>query len=200
MNFTELVSKRRSYRKLKPFDVTPSIIQELFTVTSLAPSCDNNQPWRFVFVYNEEQLSTMKEVFDKRNKWVENASLLVGVFSKEDLDCTIDGRDYFLFDTGIATSFMILRATEMGLVAHPTSYYDEGKAKKILGVPEEMNLITVIAIGKHEDTSEVQLTSEQEKAERERPKRMSMQYLSYLNNFVDEYEENKKRFDKILQE
>jgi len=198
MNFTELVSKRRAYRKLKPFDIEPEILQELLKITSLAPSCENNQPWRFVFVYNKEQLQAMQSVFHNRNKWVENAPLLVGAFSKQEFDCSIETRDYHLFDTGIATAYLMLRATEMGLVAHPTSYYNEVEAKKIMGIPEEMDLITIIAIGKHEDTAKIQLPKDQERAELERPKRFSMQYLNYLDNYVSEYEENKKRFEDIF--
>ncbi|TFG10033.1 nitroreductase [Candidatus Heimdallarchaeota archaeon] len=198
MNFTELVSKRRAYRKLKPFDINADLLQELLKITSLAPSCENNQPWRFVFVYNDEQLQSMYKVFPNKNKWVENASLIVGVFSKQELDCSIDDRDYYLFDTGIAVAYLMLRATEMGLVAHPTSYYDEGEAKKIMGIPEDMQLITIIAIGKHEDTKKIELSPEQEEAELVRPKRFSIQYLNYLGNYVEEYEENKKRFERVF--
>lgn len=198
MNFSELVSKRRAYRKLEPFELDNNILQELLKITNLAPSCENNQPWRFVFVYNEEQLESMKGVFPKKNKWVDKAPLLVGVFSKQDLDCKIDDREYYLFDTGIAVAYLMLRATEMGLVAHPTSYYDEKEAKILMGIPDDMQLITIIAIGKHRDTSKIELTPEQERAEKERPKRLSIQYLNYLDNYVDEYEENKKRFDKIF--
>ncbi len=200
MNFTELVLKRRSYRKLKPFNVEPSVIKDLIEIAKLAPSCDNNQPWRFVFIFDDKKLKAMKEVFHEKNKWVENASLLVGVFSKQDLDCKIEDREYYLFDTGIAVSFMILRATEMGLVAHPTSYYNENEAKKIMNIPKDMKLITVLVIGKLEDREKLELTPDQEAAEFERPRRMSMQYLSYLNNFVDEYEENKERFNKLFEE
>ena len=129
MNFTELVSKRRAYRKLKPVTITPEIIKELAEITKFAPSCENKQPWRFVFIYDEEKLAELNESFYDRNKWVNNASLLIGVFSASDLDCIIEDREYYLFDTGIAVTYIMLRATEMGLVAHPTSYYDSEKAK-----------------------------------------------------------------------
>lgn len=200
MNFTELVSKRRAYRKLKPVEITPEIIKELAEITKFAPSCDNKQPWRFVFIYDEEKLAELNESFHNRNIWVTNASLLIGVFSAKDLDCIIENREYYLFDTGIAVTYIMLRATEMGLVAHPTSYYDENKAKKIMNVPENMELITIIAVGKHADTTKVQLSPNQEKAETERPRRLSLQYLSYLNNYVDEYEENKEKFSKLFEE
>ena len=198
MNFSELASKRRAYRKLEPFDLDNNILQELLKITNLAPSCDNNQPWRFVFVYNEEQLESIKGVFDKKNKWVEKAPLLVGVFSKQELDCKIEDREYYLFDTGIAATYLMLRATEMGLVAHPISYYNEKKAKQILNLPDKMVLITILAIGKHTETTEVVLTPDQEKKELQRPKRFSLQYLSYLDKYVEDYEEDKKRIEKFF--
>ena len=64
MNLTELVSKRRSYRKLKPIEITPEIIQELVKIVELAPSCDNNQPWRFIFVHDKTKIKELHEVFD----------------------------------------------------------------------------------------------------------------------------------------
>lgn len=198
MNFSKLVSKRRAYRKLKPFDVEPSIIKELVDIAKLAPSCDNKQPWRFVFIYDKEQLKEMNKAFYEQNRWVKNSSLLVGVFSKPDYDCRVENRDYYLFDTGIAVSYMMLRATEMGLVAHPTSYFDETEAKKILKIPEDMKLITILVMGKHVESGEIKLTPDQEHDELERPKRLSIQYLSYLNNYLEEYEENKERYNQFL--
>ena len=200
MNFTELVSKRRAYRKLKPVEITSEILKELIEITKFAPSCNNKQPWRFVFIYDKEKLSELHESFFEDNKWVNNASLVIGVFSASDLDCKIEDREYYLFDTGIAVTYIMLRATEMGLVAHPTSYYDEKKAKKIMNIPDEMKLITIMAVGKRTDTININLSPNQEKAELERPKRLSLQYFNYLNNFVEEYEENKERFSKLLED
>jgi nitroreductase len=200
MNFTELVSKRRAYRKLQPVEITSEIIKELAEITKFAPSCENKQPWRFVFIYDQEKLAELNESFHNRNKWVTNASLLIGVFSSRDLDCIIDDREYYLFDTGIAVTYIMLRATEMGLVAHPISYYDEMKAKQIMNVPDDMELITILVVGKQSDTIKVQLSPDQEQAESERPRRLSLQYLNYINNYVEEYEENKERFSQIFEE
>ena len=169
-------------------------------VVKLAPSCNNNQPWRFVFVYDQEKLDEVNKTFELQNKWAKTASLLIGVFSKPDLDCQIKGRDYYLFDTGIAVSYLILRATEMGLTAHPTSYFDEQRAKEAMEIPSDMKLISILTVGKRKDSDKINLSSEQEQSEIKRPKRFSAQYISYLNNYVGEYEENKKRFSSIFDE
>jgi hypothetical protein len=51
--------------------------------------------------------------------------MIIAVFSQKDLDCIRrGGREYYLFDTGMATAFMILRAMGLGLVAHPIAGFN----------------------------------------------------------------------------
>ena len=115
----ELLEKRRAYRSLKPLEVTDELIEDLALCAGLAPSCYNKQPWRYIFVYEEEQLKKLQDALAGGNAWAKKASLLVGVFSRKDFDCIVKDREYYLFDTGTATGFLLLRATELGLVAHP---------------------------------------------------------------------------------
>ena len=84
----------------------------------------------------------------KTNAWIQTASLIIAVFSRPEDDCRIRGREYYLFDTGMATAFILLRATELGLVAHPIAGYDEKQVKNILDIPEEMKLITLVVVRK----------------------------------------------------
>jgi len=94
-------------------------------------------------------LKQLHGAMSKGNAWVQAASLIIAVFSKKELDCLIKEREYYLFDTGMATAFIILRATELGLVAHPIAGFNEDAVKEILGIPEEMRLITLVIVGKH---------------------------------------------------
>ena len=48
----------------------------------------------------------------------------------------------------MATAFLILRAMEIGLVAHPIAGYNVEKVKEILEIPDDMNVITLVIIGK----------------------------------------------------
>lgn len=95
----------------------------------------------------------MEELYSsllKNNSWFTNASIVIAVFSRSDLDCqNKDGRKYFLFDTGIAVGLLILRATEMGLVVHPIAGFNQDIAKKALNIPDNFTVITLIAVGKH---------------------------------------------------
>ncbi|MBL7084201.1 MAG: nitroreductase family protein, partial [Candidatus Aminicenantes bacterium] len=49
MDITQAIRERRAYRSLEPVKITRGLIKDLARSTQLAPSCFNNQPWRFVF-------------------------------------------------------------------------------------------------------------------------------------------------------
>lgn len=183
MDVIEAIKTRRAYRSLEPVEITPELIRDLGESAGLAPSCFNNQPWRFVFVYQREILEKLWQAMSRGNEWTRLSSMIIAVVTRKDLDCDIKGREYYLFDTGLATAFLILRATELGLVAHPIAGYQEDKVKEILGIPEDMKVITLIIVGKHSRTISPLLTEKQVEAERTRPPRLPLEKYVFLNRW-----------------
>jgi len=117
----------------------------------------------------------------KTKRWVERASMIVAVFSKEDDDCKIRGRNYHQFDTGMAVGLLMLRATELGLVAHPFAGYREKGVKGVLRIPEEYQLIALIAVGKRTDVIHDLLTDDQKATESKRPERKPFGEFAYID-------------------
>jgi len=185
MTVEEAIEKRRAYRSLEPVDISIELIRDLSEKAKLAPSCFNNQPWRFVFVKDKEILEKLHGALSKGNEWARAASMIIAVFSKKDLDCDLHGREYYLFDTGMAVAFLILRATELGYVAHPIAGYREDKVKKILGIPEEMKVITLIIFGRHSEELSPVLLDKQKRDEQERPERLPMEKFSFLDMYTE---------------
>jgi len=185
MNVTDAIRTRRAYRSLEPVEITEELIRDLAAHAGLSASCFNNQPWRFIFVYDPGQLAKVHAALPKSNKWVELASLIVAIFSKEEDDCRIKGRNYHQFDAGMATATMILRATELGLVAHPIGGYDEEAVKQALGIPAGYQLITLVNVGKHSNKIHPYLTGKQAEAEGERPERLPFERYAYINHCTD---------------
>ncbi len=183
MDVKEAIEKRRAYRSLEPVEITEELIDELAKVAQLTPSCFNNQPWRFVFVYDKEMLMKMRESLSQANTWVHAASLIIVVFGKKEDDCDIKGREYYLFDIGMASAFIQLRATELGLVAHPIAGFNEDKVKEILGIPKEMKVITLINVGKKSDVISEFLSEKQAALEKERPERKPLEEFVYKNRY-----------------
>ncbi len=185
MDVKEAIKERRAYRSLDPVKITEELIKDLAESASLSCSCFNKQPWNFVFVHDKNKLKEMHEALSEGNKWAYNASMMIAVFSKEELDCVLKERKYFLFDTGMAVGMMILRATELGLVAHPIAGFDEDKAKEILKIPQEMRLITLIIVGKHSDEIKSELSEDMAKGERQRPPRKSFDEFAWIDKYKD---------------
>ena len=183
MSVKEAIENRRAYRLFENTEITEGLIDDLAVSASLAASCFNNQPWRFVFVYGKEDLEKFKIVFNKGNEWCHAASLVIAVISGKDLDCDVKGRQYYLFDTGMATAQLILRATELGLVAHPIAGYDEQKAKEILSVPENMTVIALVNVGKHSDRISPVLSEKQVRDEKERPSRLPLSKFVFRGKY-----------------
>ncbi len=183
MNLDQLIDRRRAYRSLKPLAVAPDLIRELAASASLAPSCFNKQPWRYVFVIDPERLLEMRAAMNKGNEWTEKASLIVAVFTRSDLDCVVGERQYALFDTGMATAFMILKATERGLVLHPIAGFDEDKAKATLGLPADMRLIALLVGGEHDERANELMSEKQVEMEKKRPERLPFSRFSWIDRY-----------------
>ena len=61
MQFAELVEQRVSVRQFRPDPVPPEHVREMVRLASLAPSPNNQQPWRFIAVTSKPLLQSMAD-------------------------------------------------------------------------------------------------------------------------------------------
>lgn len=186
MNVHEAIQKRRAYRSLSPVEITPELLKDLAEAASLAPSCFNKQPWRFVAVHGREILAQVHQALSKGNEWVQDASLIIAVCSQRELDCILGQREYFLFDTGMATAFLLLRATELNLVAHPIAGYKPKAVAEILNIPQDMAVIALVAVGARSSEISARLSEAQARDEARRPERLGVEEFFYQNRYPDQ--------------
>lgn len=109
--------------------------------------------------------------------------MIIAVFSKPELDCIIKERKYYFFDTGMATAAIILRATELGLVAHPIAGFSPKKTRAILNIPDDMEVITLVIVGMHSDSISPVLSEKQIAAEKKRPARKALGEFVHRNSY-----------------
>jgi nitroreductase len=126
----------------------------------------------------------MHEALSTGNEWAKKASMIIAVLGKKEDDCIIRDRIYYQFDIGMATSAIILRATELGLVAHPIAGYSPKKTREILGIPENIDVITLVIVGKHSDKIDLVLSEKQVEAEKERPMRKAIDEFVYITRYT----------------
>ena len=192
MDVKQAIEKRRAHRSLEPIVITQDMINELATSAQLFCSCFNNQPWRYLFVYDPAMLKEMHSALSPGNEWAQAGSMMIAVLSKPELDCIIKNRKYYLFDTGMATAALILRATELGLVAHPIAGFSPKKTREILDIPPDMEVISLVIIGKRSNKVNPGLSRQQVEAEGQRPVRLPIDEFVYLNVFSTK-EHNKEK-------
>jgi nitroreductase len=174
MDVKQAIEIRRAKRTIDPTPVPLADIMELVQAMRLAPSCNNNQPWRVVAVFDEAPLKELKAALSRGNAWAQKAPVIFAICGKLDEDCKLtDHRDYFLFGCGMAVGEMMLRATELGLIAHPIAGYDPILAKKALGIPDDYVLITLVNIGRL-GTDDSLLSDKQKELEKDRPARFPL--------------------------
>ena len=183
MDVKQAIEKRRAHRSLEPIVITQDMINELAASAQLFCSCFNNQPWRYVFVYDPRMLKEMHSALSPGNEWARAGSMMIAVLSKPELDCIIKNRKYYLFDTGMATAALILRATELGLIAHPIAGFSPKKTREILDIPPDMEVITLVIVGKKSNKANPGLSRQQVEAEGQRPARLPINEFVYLNRF-----------------
>jgi nitroreductase len=183
MDLVRVIEGRRAHRSLEPVAIDDDLIRDLTSAAQLAPSCMNKQPWRYVFVRDREVLEEVFAALTRGNRWAKRASMVVAVVSAKDYDCAIREREYFLFDTGMATALLILRAHDLGLVAHPIAGFDPGLVRKALNIPEDLLLITLLIVGKKSAQMNPDMSDIQKEIEKERPERMSFDEFAYLDRY-----------------
>jgi nitroreductase len=181
MKVKDAIEKRRAFRSLEPVKITKELLEDLAKCAQITASCFNNQPWQYVFVYEPKMLEKMHEALSSGNEWAQKASLIIVVLGKKEDDCVIHDRIYYRFDIGMATSAMILRATELGLVAHPIAGYSPKKTRAVLDIPDNVDVIALVIVGKKSDEINSVLSEKQIKDEKERPKRKPIKDFVFHN-------------------
>ena len=153
-----------------PRPIEEEHIEALVEAMRLAPSCNNNQPWRVIFC-SGDPLPRLKEALTKGNVWATATPLIITVAGKPSDDCrSNEGRDYFKFSCGLAVGQMLLRATELGIVTHPIAGFDPVKVREVLEVPPDYVVIALIICG-YPGTDESLLSDKQKAQQRVRPER-----------------------------
>jgi nitroreductase len=153
MDVKEATLKRRSIRKYQRKEVSPDLIRELIDAARLAPSGSNAQPGRYYIVKDKETKEKLKENQIFEQDFVCQAPVLIVCCS--DLQSYRQGikgwseenENRALRDLSIASAFLVLRATELGLATCYVGWMKKDKIKDVLDLPRNYMVPFVIAVG-----------------------------------------------------
>lgn len=173
----ELVKQRRSIRGFKPEAIPGESVNKIIEVARWAPSGSNAQPWEFVVVQSPELRGKIAEMVKNRNNpahrtepadeskpvnpprrlGIEDAPvyiILCGDTRTKEFGHSSDTfRAELTLHSGLASAFlyMHLAATTLGLasqwVSATASPSLQPRIKELLGIPEEMEIYDLMAVG-----------------------------------------------------
>src|SRR5574337_1999170 len=145
-----LIINRWSPRSFMPEEINDKDLFTLFEAARWAPSSSNSQPWRFIYAKrNSKNWNTLFELLVDFNKqWCAYASALVVIVSRKNFENNGQPSMTHQFDTGAAWENLAIQAVSQGLVTHAMAGFDYAKAKSTLEVPDDFEVLAMIAIGK----------------------------------------------------
>ncbi len=139
---------RWSPRAMSGEAIAEADLLRLFEAARWAPSCNNSQPWRFLYARaGTPSFATFLDLLVPGNQaWCQRAGALLCVVSKNTFDNGTASPTPVL-DTGAAWVSLALQGSTQGLVVHGMAGFDYDRAKTALRVPEDHSVHAMVAVG-----------------------------------------------------
>ncbi|MCQ2608571.1 MAG: nitroreductase family protein [Bacteroidales bacterium] len=171
--FFELAQTRRSTRKFKSDAVPQELQEQLQQIVLMCPASKRANPWEFIFVEDKQTLEAISNCKQMGAAFVKDAPLAVVVVADPQKS------DVWVEDASIASTYLHLAAEDLGLGSCWVQIRRRGKEngeaasdvlKALLNIPENLEVLSVIAIGyKEEERKPFDMTRlQKEKIHREK--------------------------------
>lgn len=150
----EEIQTRWSPRAFDPErEVPDDDLMGMLEAARYAPSCFNEQPWRFlVGRRGDSNYEKIKAALtDSNREWAYKASVLMMILSEQNFDYNQKPNRWHLFDAGTAWGYLSLEAERRGLITHAMAGYNRDQIREAFGVPEEISIIAAVAVGYYGD-------------------------------------------------
>ena len=145
MAVLDAIRKRYSCRAYLDKGIEQDKLDCILEAARLAPSARNTQDWRFVVVTDPD---TKRKVATTTNRpeVFEKAGAIIAACSNSDyvMRC---GQAIGPIDVAIALEHISLQATDLGLGTCWIGSFDSGKVRQILAIPDDINIVELMALG-----------------------------------------------------
>ena len=145
-----LIYRRWSPRAMSGEAIADHEIEALFDAARWAPSCFNEQPWRFLFARRDTpHWNTFFALMVEGNqRWARNAAVLIVTVSRRSFERNDSPSRTHSFDSGAAWQCLALQGSALGLVVHGMAGFDYEAARERLEIPDNYQVEAMIAVGR----------------------------------------------------
>ncbi len=149
-NINSIFVNRWSPRSMTGEEIKDDDLMSLFEAARWAPSSFNNQPWKFIYSKRtDSEWSKFLDLLNEGNSiWAKDAGVLVVIISRKNFEYNEKPSITHQFDAGAAWENLALEASTRGIVAHGMQGFDYQKARESLNIPDNFDVMAMIAIGK----------------------------------------------------
>ena len=150
-----LILARSSVRRYEEREVSDVDILSTVDAARLAPSASNGQPWRFIIVKSTEAREALARaclsgVFSP-TRFAARAPVIIALCAERGRALaaaqSLKDRAMYQLDCGIAGEHLVLRAAELGLGTCWIGWFNRRKARRALGAPAHVRVVSLIAMG-----------------------------------------------------
>lgn len=140
MDVYQCIRSRLTVRSFKPDPVPDRVVRRMLQAARWSPSARNRQPWHFIVIRNSETLAQIGNIASSGG-FIGGAPMAVAV--------VMDRGGRAEFDAGRSLQHMELVAWAEGVGGCVAGVRGEenDKIKELLGIPEDKELVTVVAFG-----------------------------------------------------
>ena len=160
MELWEAIKGRRTVRSFSPDPVSKVEIERLLEAARWAPSWANTQVWEFILVFDQDTKEKLADCMSPTNPGrpaVVDAPVVIAALGKKGIAGFKKGEprtilgDWLTFDVALAVQNLCLAAWELGLGTVIIGSYDIEKASKVLGIPDDRQLLVLLPVGRPSD-------------------------------------------------
>jgi nitroreductase len=145
----ELIKRRWSPRVFEDRKVEREKILTVLEAGRWAPSCFNEQPWRYLIFDGSDAnaLERARACLVEGNAWALKSPVLMLSVARDNFEKNEKPNRTAQHDVGLASENLVLQAVESGLVAHQMAGFDVVRARIEFGIPEGYTPMAMIAVG-----------------------------------------------------
>ena len=148
-----MFTDRWSPRAYDPSPLSPEQIDSLFEAARWSPSCNNEQPWLFVYASEPaDRERFLTALLPGNQAWCSRVPLLMFLLCRRNFTRTGKENRHASFDAGAAWMALALQARKLGLYAHAMAGFNRETAYALLGAPaDQYDIMAAIAVGRRTD-------------------------------------------------
>jgi nitroreductase len=148
-NVLDHIKHRWSPRSFSAQVITENDMLTLLEAASWAPSANNSQPWRFVYALRgTEGFNTLLKTLAPANQlWAKEAAALLVTVGLREIPDSDQKHPFYLHDTGMANSFLVLQAHSMGISTHLMGGFSKPNVTEALKLDAHEEPVVVMALG-----------------------------------------------------